>query len=80
MGESIKFAVEYTTHFERENFSGTLFSHASIAQEMYDHSTLTILVLLSKVFKRWIAYFNFGWTSGESHKTTNLFGKMLKTI
>lgn len=40
MGESIKFAVEYATPFWREhNFSGTLFSHASIAQEMYDHST-----------------------------------------
>ena len=40
MGESIKFAVEYETPFWREkNFSGTLFSHASIAQEMYDHST-----------------------------------------
>ena len=40
MGESIKFAVEYNTPFWREkNFSGTLFSHASIAQEMYDHST-----------------------------------------
>jgi monoamine oxidase len=40
MGESIKFAVEYATPFWREKrFSGTLFSHASIAQEMYDHST-----------------------------------------
>jgi monoamine oxidase len=38
MGESIKFAVEYATPFWREKrFSGTLFSHASIAQEMYDH-------------------------------------------
>ena len=40
MGESIKFAVEYASPFWREkNFSGTLFSHASIAQEMYDHTT-----------------------------------------
>jgi monoamine oxidase len=38
MGESIKFAVEYANPFWKENrFSGTLFSHASIAQEMYDH-------------------------------------------
>jgi monoamine oxidase len=40
MGESIKFAVEYETAFWRENnFSGTLYSQASIIQEMYDHST-----------------------------------------
>lgn len=40
MGESIKFAVEYTRPFWRENnYSGTLFSQASIIQEMYDHST-----------------------------------------
>jgi len=40
MGESIKFAVEYETPFwKNKNFSGTLFSQASIAQEMYDHST-----------------------------------------
>lgn len=40
MGESIKFAVEYASPFWREkNFSGTLFSHASIVQEMYDHTT-----------------------------------------
>jgi monoamine oxidase len=40
MGESIKFAVEYETPFwKNKNFSGTLFSHANIAQEMYDHST-----------------------------------------
>jgi monoamine oxidase len=39
MGESIKFAVEYKTPFWKENnFSGTLFSQASIIQEMYDHS------------------------------------------
>jgi monoamine oxidase len=40
MGESIKFAVEYASPFWRENnYSGTLFSQASIIQEMYDHST-----------------------------------------
>jgi monoamine oxidase len=40
MGESIKFAVEYTSPFWRENnYSGTLFSQVSIIQEMYDHST-----------------------------------------
>ena len=40
MGESIKFAVEYATPFWRENnYSGTLYSQASIIQEMYDHST-----------------------------------------
>lgn len=40
MGESIKFAVEYATPFWKENnFSGTLFSQASIITEMYDHST-----------------------------------------
>ena len=40
MGESIKFAVEYKTPFwKQNNFSGTLFSQASIIQEMYDHST-----------------------------------------
>lgn len=40
MGESIKFAVEYTTPFWKENnYSGTLFSQASIITEMYDHST-----------------------------------------
>jgi monoamine oxidase len=40
MGESIKFAVEYASPFWRENnFSGTLFSQASIIQEMYDHSS-----------------------------------------
>jgi monoamine oxidase len=39
MGESIKF-VEYASPFWRENnYSGTLFSQASIIQEMYDHST-----------------------------------------
>ena len=39
MGESIKFAVEYERPFWREqNYSGTLFSQASIIQEMYDHS------------------------------------------
>ena len=39
MGESIKFAVEYETPFWRkQNYSGTLFSQASIIQEMYDHS------------------------------------------
>ncbi|SHM79076.1 flavin monoamine oxidase family protein [Flavobacterium xinjiangense] len=40
MGESIKFAVEYKTPFwKQKNYSGTLFSQASIIQEMYDHST-----------------------------------------
>ena len=40
MGESIKFAVEYPTAFWKENnLSGTLFSQASIIQEMYDHSS-----------------------------------------
>lgn len=40
MGESIKFSVEYKTAFWKEkNYSGTLFSQASIIQEMYDHST-----------------------------------------
>ena len=40
MGESIKFAVEYKTPFwKHNNYSGTLFSQASIIQEMYDHST-----------------------------------------
>ncbi|MBG6111815.1 monoamine oxidase [Flavobacterium sp. CG_9.10] len=40
MGESIKFAVEYAKPFWRENgFSGTLFSQASIINEMYDHCT-----------------------------------------
>jgi monoamine oxidase len=39
MGESIKFALEYPTSFWRDNnFSGTLYSQASIVQEMYDHS------------------------------------------
>ena len=39
MGESIKFAVEYANPFWKENnYSGTLFSQASIIQEMYDHS------------------------------------------
>ncbi len=40
MGESIKFAVAYTTPFWRvQNYSGTLFSQASIIQEMYDHTS-----------------------------------------
>jgi monoamine oxidase len=40
MGESIKFAVEYKTPFwKQNNYSGTLFSQASIIQEMYDHSS-----------------------------------------
>ncbi|PKH66545.1 hypothetical protein CXF59_11430 [Flavobacterium sp. ALD4] len=40
MGESIKFAMEYASPFWRElNYSGTLFSQASIIQEMYDHNT-----------------------------------------
>lgn len=40
MGESIKFAVEYASPFWKENnYSGTLFSQASIITEMYDHST-----------------------------------------
>jgi monoamine oxidase len=29
----------YNSILREKNFSGTLFSHASIAQEMYDHST-----------------------------------------
>ena len=42
MGESIKFAVEYKTPFWKQNhYSGTIFSQASIIQEMYDHSTAT---------------------------------------
>ena len=40
MAESIKFAVEYKTPFwKQNNYSGTLFSQASIIQEMYDHSS-----------------------------------------
>ena len=40
MGESIKFSVEYATPFWKEkNYSGTLYSQASIVQEMYDHSS-----------------------------------------
>jgi monoamine oxidase len=40
MGESIKFSVEYKIPFwKQKNYSGTLFSQASIIQEMYDHST-----------------------------------------
>lgn len=40
MGESVKFAVEYASPFWKEkNYSGTLYSQASIVQEMYDHST-----------------------------------------
>lgn len=40
MGESIKFSMEYKTPFWKENhYSGTLFSQASIIQEMYDHSS-----------------------------------------
>ncbi|MFD3003883.1 flavin monoamine oxidase family protein [Pontibacter toksunensis] len=38
MGDSIKFAVEYESPFWREGYSGTVFSHAGIAIEMYDHS------------------------------------------
>jgi monoamine oxidase len=36
MGESIKFAVEYASPWRENNYSGTLFSQASIIQEMYD--------------------------------------------
>lgn len=40
MGESIKFAIEYAAPFWKvSNYSGTLFSQASIITEMYDHST-----------------------------------------
>jgi monoamine oxidase len=52
MGESIKFAVEYNP-FWRENFSGTLFSHASIAQEMYDHSTFDNWFCSQRFLKRY---------------------------
>jgi len=39
MGDSIKFAVEYETPFWRtQGYSGTAFSPAGIAPEMYDHS------------------------------------------
>ncbi len=39
MGESIKFAVEYESPFWRQQeYSGTVFSHAGIAVELYDHS------------------------------------------
>ncbi|MFD3003896.1 flavin monoamine oxidase family protein [Pontibacter toksunensis] len=39
MGESIKFAVEYESPFWRQQgYSGTVFSHAGIAVEVYDHS------------------------------------------
>jgi monoamine oxidase len=38
-GESIKFAMEYASLWRENNYSGTLFSQASIIQEMYDHST-----------------------------------------
>lgn len=38
MGESTKFAVAYESPFWREEgLSGTMFSHAGIAVEMYDH-------------------------------------------
>lgn len=38
MGESIKFAVEYTSPFWRQKgYSGTVFSHVGPIQEMYDH-------------------------------------------
>ncbi|MCW2119150.1 flavin monoamine oxidase family protein [Flavobacterium sp. 7A] len=40
MGESIKFALAYTTPFWREKqYSGALFSHVGIITEMYDHCT-----------------------------------------
>lgn len=39
MGDAIKFAVEYDSPFWRQQgYSGTVFSHAGIATEMYDHS------------------------------------------
>ncbi len=39
MSEAIKFAVEYERPFWREKgSSGTIFSHAGIAQEIYDHT------------------------------------------
>lgn len=41
MGDSIKFAVEYDNPFWRKKgYSGTVFSHAGIALEMYDHTNL----------------------------------------
>ncbi|ALJ01140.1 flavin monoamine oxidase family protein [Rufibacter tibetensis] len=41
MGESIKFAVEYERPFWREKgFSGSVFSHFGLIQEMYDHTNL----------------------------------------
>ncbi len=39
MGESIKFAVEYSQAFWKEKgYSGAIFSHVNIIQEQYDHS------------------------------------------
>ncbi|HAS44420.1 MAG TPA: amine oxidase [Microscillaceae bacterium] len=41
MGESIKFAVEYSTPFWRERgFSGAIFSQVGIANEVHDHTNL----------------------------------------
>jgi monoamine oxidase len=49
MGDSIKF-VEYASPFWRENnYSGTLFSQASIIQ-VYDHSTADYKGYALKVF------------------------------
>ncbi|HZH01890.1 MAG TPA: NAD(P)/FAD-dependent oxidoreductase [Flavisolibacter sp.] len=39
MGEALKFALEYKQPFWRQKgFSGTVFSHSGIAQEVYDHT------------------------------------------
>jgi monoamine oxidase len=37
-------------HFGENNYSGTLFSQASIIQEMYDHSTADYKGYALKVF------------------------------
>jgi monoamine oxidase len=50
MGDSIKFAVEYASPFWRKNYSGTLFSQASIIQEMYDHTAADYKGYALKVF------------------------------
>lgn len=40
MGESIKFGLEYYTPFWKKNgYSGILYSHVNLIQEMYDHSS-----------------------------------------
>jgi monoamine oxidase len=45
-----KIAVEYATPFWEKKKICTLFSHASIAQEMYDHSTFDNTGFALKVF------------------------------